>query len=92
MNAVAKVAADRPIRIEKGVKIPALLRQRGPIRFPFADMEVGNSFLVPATPDVIKKAMHRVYQQSVRFRKEFGSEYEFTMRKVDGGVRCWRTK
>lgn len=89
----AAVATDRPIRIEKGIKIPAFRRQQARISYPFADMEVGNSFMVPAaTPADVKRVQHAVYQQSVRFRKQFSDEYKFTCRRVDGGVRCWRTK
>lgn len=78
-------------RIEKGIKIPFHARSPGPIPYPFQDMEVGNSFLVPAAAEELKRLLHRMYQTSIRFRKQFGSEYAFTFRTVEGGVRCWRT-
>lgn len=81
------------IRVEKGIALPSLRRQLPKISYPFQDMEVGNSFFIVVTPpEDPNRVMHRIYQQSVRFKREFGAEYGFTQRRVEGGVRCWRTK
>lgn len=64
--------------IEKGVPIPR--------RFPFEEMEVGDSFAVPK--EISKDAIYG----SANY---YGNKYnkKFTVRRMDDGTyRCWRIK
>lgn len=57
-----------------------------PVKYPFADMEVGDSFLVPA---LVKRSAVTVY--AGRYGKEHGMK--FTVRVMpDRTLRCWRTE
>lgn len=74
--------------IEKGVPIPPVQER---IAFPFAEMEVGDSFFVAATLDATSvmariRAKHRYWRLGQCPRPEM----RVTIRKVPGGVRCWR--
>lgn len=62
--------------IDKGVPLPR--------RFPFADMQVGDSFAVP--PDVKRPA---VTVAAMRYGRKHG--IKFTIRlTADRTLRCWR--
>ena len=62
--------------IDKGVPIPA--------RYPFADMQIGDSFAVPPT---IKRSAINV--AAMRYGRRHGMR--FTVRQVaDKTFRCWR--
>ena len=63
------------IKIESGIPFPA--------HIPFADMKVGDSFLVP---EGISKSTVAVYAN--RYAKKTGTK--FTVRKTPEGYRCWR--
>lgn len=79
-------------KIEKGVPIP---HGRIPIRYPFAQMSVGDSFLAKApSGKPAKLLMQRMYSSIKRFRKDQQNErdWKFSCRLVPGGVRCWRIK
>lgn len=73
------------MRIEKNVPVPA----PAPVQrrqYPYADMEVGDSVFIPyegSTQNSTEAAYARVY----------GSRHSkrFTVRKVEGGLRVWRT-
>ena len=68
------------IKIEKGIPMPAPYVRK---RFPFDDMEVGDSFFVPdATPRSIAGSVSQA-------RKRLPGRM-FNCRRVDGGTRVWR--
>lgn len=91
MKPLLKVVESSAFRIEKGVAIPH--SARGDILYPFADMSKGDSFLVPATTEADRRRIaNRLGKQRKLFAKRFGLEYEFTSRRVEGGLRCWRVK
>lgn len=68
------------IKIEKGIPIPA--GSKGVHKYPFAQMEVGDSFFTPCEnlPSL------RVYARQVG--KEKG--LKFSVRQEEGGARVWR--
>lgn len=66
--------------IEVGVPIP---EDKAAIGWPHAQMEVGQSFFV------VGKGLQTVCNANQRFQKRLG--WKFTARKVEGGVRVWRT-
>jgi hypothetical protein len=76
--------------IESGVPIPAVRLKRKRSKYPFATLKVGESFLVPATgadKDVIKNRLSALI--SGEWHRE--TSRRFTLRRMRGGIRVWRT-
>jgi hypothetical protein len=76
------------ITIDKGIPVPTM-RIR-PSKYPWADMDVGDSFLVEATAEEMKARSASISRGATAAAKQLGRK--FTVRKVDGGVRVWRTE
>jgi hypothetical protein len=82
----------RPIRaaeieIEDGVPIPA----KGPLtrnRYPLKDMQVGQSFFVPANGCHPNRVALLVSRAAWTFKAKTGAQ--FTVRNLGNGARCWR--
>jgi len=70
-------------KIEKGIALPQGKAKKQTI-YPFAQMEVGDSFFVEGKTiaNVSSSAVHHALK----------SEKKFSVRKENGGVRCWRIK
>lgn len=64
------------IRIDRGIPIP--MRQNA--RYPFREMRVGDSILLTGNSAGLTGQWAR------------STGWKFTTRKVEGGVRVWRTK
>ena len=81
-------------KIESNIPLPNGGTLRG-TKYPFGLMKKGDSFLV-ATPDDGKEKDKKVASISnsvSTFRKaDANKRTKFTVRKVDGGVRCWRVE
>ena len=76
--------SDENIHIEKGVPLPAK-RRKPSHRYPFAQMEIGDSFTTSASS--VRGAMHAYASR----RKELG--IHFTVEKQpDGRFRVWRER
>lgn len=69
--------------IEKNIPITKSSpgRKQGVSKYPFAEMEIGDSFLVP-----------REKENSVNCISRRFLDKKFSMRKVEGGCRIWRIK
>jgi hypothetical protein len=65
------------MQIEKDIPIPRVYS------YPYDDLEVGDSFLVEG------KSIHNVCNMNTRASKRLG--YTLVARKVEGGIRVWRT-
>jgi hypothetical protein len=74
------------IKIERGVQLPDAASGKYGRRWPYAELKVGDSFFVP-DGDCYQAGMPpaMTYWKTKLQRK-------FTSRKVDGGVRIWRTE
>ena len=74
--------------VEKNVPVePSKFSRSRKSMYPFTDMAVGDSFLVP---DVDGKPKS-VAPSAARFAKAPGNEgKQFITRRVEGGVRVWR--
>ena len=93
-------------QIEKCIPVPPVTRGPE-TKYPFAEMEVSDSFFVQyksfafvdGTPQEqiyaeIAKAQQSIYNSVARTKSAFvkaNAGKEFTLRKVDGGIRVWRT-
>lgn len=79
------------ITIETGIAVPrppqAFLR-----KYPFPDMQVGDSFFIPAkTADRIRTRNRvRVAARRHALRRDTPKGWRFATRVVEGGIRCWR--
>lgn len=76
-------------KIEKGVSIPPKgVGIRKAEKYPFRDMEVGDSFFVPGAKTL------RIASACAGATKFLGNGHKFSVRKVEekgiAGVRCWR--
>ena len=65
------------MEIEKDIPIPRVNS------YPYSELEVGDSFLIE------DKSIHNVCNMNTRASKKFG--YTLVARKVEGGIRVWRT-
>lgn len=76
--------ATPQIKIEKGVPLPV-----GRGKYPWREMDVGDSFFVPDVTGVKLSAAASAY--TIRCRSTGKPVPKFSVRNVDGGVRVWRT-
>lgn len=69
-------------------------RGRKPTQFPFRDMEVGDSFLIPCEHDAKTLASWRrkILVSKKRFVVEEDEYIIIRTSVVDGGLRVWRTE
>jgi len=74
-------------KIDKKLPMPTF-RTRTASRYPFADMEVGDSFLVPAMDVASSKSLRQTTYAANRKHKD----KMFKMADADGGFRVFRVK
>ncbi len=73
------------IEIDKDVPITKVVRTSMGSKYPFAHMEVGDSFAVVGDP---RKTAANLRNLAGRFAKDNGTK--FTVRLTAEGARCWR--
>ena len=77
-------------KIEKGIQLPDRAFGFGQRKYPFAEMEPGDSFFVPCEDDKKKRtALRNSIMGSCRRKKGWG---KFATRNVKGGIRVWRVE
>ena len=79
------------IEIENGIPIPAPKRPGAGRKciYPFAALEVGQSFFVPNQPGKTNRQLIMAIGGSAQhITKKTG--HRFTSRTVEGGIRVWR--
>lgn len=81
-------------KIESNIPIPEAQRGRIRKKYPFQEMQVGDSFLVPVT-DVegkwnASKMNNRITSAARQYQQQNNPLFRVICRKVEGGVRCWR--
>jgi hypothetical protein len=74
-----------PLRIDKNVPIPPAAKDG---KYPFKTMKIGDSFFCPARPD--RRQMESLRSSLYNCGKR--ADVQVTVRKVAGGIRCWRTQ
>ncbi len=77
------------IIIEKGVPIPKInISKRR--KYPFMLLKVGDSFCVKANGEAFKKTEATLRSSALYYQGV--STHRFSVKRVDGGIRCWRTE
>lgn len=78
--------------IEKGIEVPSPRngRYRPHTRYPFVEMEVGESFFVPLEKELPVWLRSHVQNAAYRYGKKMNRI--FVVRAIDGGFRCWRAE
>ena len=78
------------VEIEHDIPVAAIQRGGGErhSKYPFADMQVGDSIFAPGEGDEFKRVYERVAKALTYWRKRIPGR--FCLRRVDGGVRVWR--
>lgn len=76
------------IKIEKGIPLPKNVTRKS--KYPFREMEVGDSFFITDKEDA-KRMQQKVSAVASMFSKK-NSEYKFKTQAFDSGVRIWRIK
>ena len=79
--------------IESGVPVaPHAGRRLAAIQYPFAALEVGQSFFIPADQLEERRTTARIVNRRLFafLKKNPNKQLKFATRAVDGGVRVWR--
>ena len=77
------------ITIEKNIPVPATIRNGRHHSLPSGELEVGDSFLLPAaTREEFEQARTRLRSSTAGWIKK---GRKFSTRSVEGGIRIWRT-
>ena len=72
------------IQIEKNIPVNRFLRRSRNHKYPFRELELGDSFFVALD----EQGINVLRVLAWRFAKETG--WKFVTKRVDGGVRVWR--
>ena len=79
------------IKVDKNIPIPTNNAKKSKYDFPFAYMDINDSFLIEATKDnevaLIRSNLPHVLN---RFNKQNNSNIRITTRTVPDGIRVWR--
>ena len=76
-------------QIEKGIEVPPKKSFARSTIYPFATMEVGDSFFVPQV-DGKPKSSGSLWSSARKATVKL--DFKFAIRSVDGGFRCWRVE
>jgi hypothetical protein len=75
------------MKVEKGIPLPPRNNARdGNGKYPFARMEVGDSFFIEADEQTAQRIQNRACNAYRYYRPK-----EFATRRIEGGIRIWRT-
>jgi hypothetical protein len=73
--------------IEKNIPVPP---PRSRSTYPFADMEIDDSFFVPCEPDAVRNTERRVSASAAQYGRRHSTKY--ATRREEDGVRVWRVE
>lgn len=80
-------------KIEKGIPVPTKGLQAKPIPYPFAEMELGDSFVVPIPKGLDgDRLVKRLLSIAKRYRDETQADFAISARVRPEGVRVWRVR
>jgi hypothetical protein len=75
--------------IQAGVPMTSARRGRKAVEFPFHQMDIGDSFLVPC--DVAAKNEVNNWRRKILLAKKAFGQGQFSTGTVSDGIRVWRT-
>jgi len=87
------MVTEYPIQIDHNISIPIRGkkgRKAGNCKYPFTQMKVGDSFFMPCQKgleDMVGRRLRAAVEHRINPYR-----IAVTVRNVEGGVRCWRTK
>ena len=78
-------------QIESGVEIPPQAQPLRKMKYPFNQLNVGDSFVFPVGPDEDREAVqNRLQSAAANWGRSRGMR--FVTRRVPQGIRVWRIK
>ena len=78
-------------KVDKNIPIPAINNKKSKYDFPFAYMDINDSFLIEATKDNEVALIRSNLPYALnRFNKQNNSNIRITTRTVPDGIRVWR--
>ena len=78
------------IKIDKSIPIPIKVTS---LKYPFADMQIGDSFFVALEKKhKTKRSMASSIHGCAKKMQKVIKDFKITIRSVEGGVRCWRVQ
>lgn len=75
--------------VQSGVPMTSARRGRKAVTFPFEQMDIGDSFLVPC--DVTAKNELNNWRRKILLAKKAFGQGQFSTGTVSDGIRVWRT-
>ena len=79
------------IKVDKNIPIPAINTKKSKYYFPFAYMDINDSFLIEVTKDnVIALIRGSLPYALKKFNKQNNSSIKITTRTTPEGLRVWR--
>ena len=81
-------------RIQRHIPIAGTYRSLGPhLRYPFAEMEIGESFEIKVNTKEIKKKVSNLSSACASYVKSRNNAAKFTVRRTSNdSIRVWRIK
>jgi hypothetical protein len=85
---------NNSFRIEQNIPVPTIPRGAppSPIKYPWAEMKIGDSFFVPLVDKTIITIRGAINIDLKKFSNQTGNKIKITTRAIDNGVRVWRLK
>lgn len=79
-------------KIESNIPLPKFHGTQGKRKYPFPEMNVGDSLLILCEEHELKKMQSSVNSGARRWAHKQNNGWQFSVRKGEGGFRIWRTK
>jgi hypothetical protein len=81
-----KIEKNIMLKIEKNIPVPPKTHRAASSKYPWRQMVVGDSFLVPLAGKHPMRVQATICTSVARLKPKL-----FTTSQVDGGIRVWRT-
>lgn len=75
------------IKIEKNIPPPF---GGGRTKYPFSEMQVGDSFFIPCSDAAMRQTVNNLIVSAKGWSSRNNNSAKFTARAVEGGARVWR--
>lgn len=84
-----KAVTQQSYKVEKGIPMPDRNIRFGE-KFPFSQMKVGDSFLIPNGTPRFSKFRQEIYYFARKYNAKNGVRITISARLTDAGLRVWR--